>query len=176
MCGGARGRRASKHPKPRANTTKHIGQHMRLAQRPRLRCDEMTAPNTESCGEGKKRRAEKDADRETRMCGGQRCVDKRRRGGRGGFAEVACVRVAPCESPLAQVDTDRHVSPTERHPHITDALQGADEGRALGLPNPGSSVFHVLLLPTMLSRISRRSLSVNLKPVCYAKGIRPGWQ
>lgn len=97
-------------------------------------------------------------------------------GGRGGFAEVACVGVAPCESPLAQVDTDRHVSPTERHPHITDALRGADEGRALGLPNPGSSVFHVLLLPTMLSRISRWSLSVNLKPVCYAKGIRPGWQ
>lgn len=77
---------------------------------------------------------------------------------------------------LVQVDTHRHVSPTERHPHITDALQGADEGRALGLPNPGSSVFHVLLLPTMLSRISRWSLSVNLKPVCYAKGIRPGWQ
>lgn len=45
-----------------------------------------------------------------------------------------------------------------------------------GLLNPGSSVFHVLLLPTMLSRISRRSLGVNLKAVCRAKGIRPGWQ
>ncbi|KAJ4930901.1 hypothetical protein JOQ06_025204, partial [Pogonophryne albipinna] len=56
---------------------------------------------------------------------------------------------------------------------ITDALQGTDEGRALGLPNPGSSVFHVLRLPTMLSRISRRSLSANLKPARYTKRIRP---
>jgi len=59
---------------------------------------------------------------------------------------------------------------------ITDGLHGVDEGRALGLPNPGSSVFHVLRLPTMLSRISRRGLSANLKPARPTKGIRPGWQ
>lgn len=53
---------------------------------------------------------------------------------------------------------------------------GRGWGGTPGLPNPGSSVFHVLLLPTMLSRISRRSLGVNLKAVRRAKGIRPGWQ
>lgn len=71
--------------------------------------------------------------------------------------------------------------------HTTDSLdvECSDEGGSglggwgggtPGLPNPGSSVFHVLLLPTMLSRISRRSLGVNLKAVRRAKGIRPGWQ
>lgn len=56
---------------------------------------------------------------------------------------------------LASVDTSR----------ITGALQGRDEGRASGRPNPGSSMFHVLQLPTMLRKISRQSLSANLKPV-----------
>lgn len=41
-----------------------------------------------------------------------------------------------------------------RHPlstfQITATLQDSDEGRALGLPNPSSSLFHVLQLPTML--------------------------
>lgn len=59
---------------------------------------------------------------------------------------------------------------------ITATLQGTDEGRALGLPNPGSSLFHVLQLPTMLSWISRWRLSANLKPVCNTKRIKPGWQ
>lgn len=59
---------------------------------------------------------------------------------------------------------------------ITATLQRTDEGRALGLPNPGSSLFHVLQLPTMLSWISRWRLSGNLKPVCNTKRIKPGWQ
>ena len=57
---------------------------------------------------------------------------------------------------------------------ITDTLQGSVEGRALGLTNPSSSVFHVLRLSTMLSRISRPSLYTNLKTACYTKGMRPG--
>lgn len=92
--------------------------------------------------------------------------------------EVACVHVTACEilSRCVRKWTLTGMCRPLSTIHITDALQGADEGRALGLPNPGSSVFHVLLLPTMLSRISRWSLSVNLKPVCYTKRIRPGWQ
>lgn len=91
--------------------------------------------------------------------------------------EVACGHVTACQTSSRCVCSQwtltgmcRPLSTIQ----ITDALQGTDEGRALGLPNPGSSVFHVPQLPTMLSRISRRSLSTNLKPARYTKGIRPG--
>lgn len=94
----------------------------------------------------------------------------------GGFTEVTCGHVATqtaicCDcSRWTLTGMWRLLSTIQ----ITDALQGIDEGRALGLPNPGSSLFHVPQLPTMLSGISRQSLSANLKPMCYTKGIRPG--
>lgn len=97
----------------------------------------------------------------------------------GDLPEVACGCVTACKTSSRCVFSQwtltgmcRPLSTIQ----ITDAIQGADEGRALGLPNPGSSVFHVLRLPTMLSRISRWSLSANLKPARYTKRIRPGWQ
>lgn len=79
---------------------------------------------------------------------------------RGGFVKAARGRVAMCNSFVYKwtlTDMRRPLSTLQ----ITATLQGTAEGRALGLPNPGSSLFHVLQLPTMLSWISRRSLSLN---------------
>lgn len=68
----------------------------------------------------------------------------------GGFVEVACVHVTKCKTWSCCVCSQWTLTGMCRPQstiQITDALQGADEGRALGLPNPGSSVFHVLRLP-----------------------------
>lgn len=135
--------------------------------------------NTLSCEEGN-RKGDKERDWQSRVSrgviGGQRCIDVWH-GGRAGDLwrwRVAMLSRRPrfvasqCRWTLTGMW--RLLSTIQ----ITDALQGVDEGRALGLPNPGSSLFHVPRLPTMLSRISRQSLSANLKPACYTKGIRPG--